>query len=511
MHLMTKRLTTKIRASKMVRPHKFGLLRGITPHLPPGLNPMISVVATRRLTLVAIVCLTIVLFRPSLQYAQTLGEPQQEQLLNGLKILMWPRPNDPNVLLKLRIHSGAAFDLAGKPGEMALLGDILFPDPATRDYFTDEMQGKLTVVTDYDGITITMQGRPSEFAQITEILRNGVVNTQLSAEIVNSVRDGRIKILKDTSISAPMVADRAIAARLFGDHPYGRPSNGSPESLARIERADLMLARDRFLNPNNATLAIVGNVQPNRALRVLRQLLGSWRKSEQIVPATFRQPAPPEGRTLIINGPGDDSVEVRIAARGTSRSDKDSLAASLVASVMRDRWQKLMPELDRSPVFVRHEARVLPGMFVLGATVKTASAQKALTTAKEVVKSVVDGGITATELDQAKAEAISAHNKALSNAEETAEAWLNLATYKLTTPNEELALLQRLSSNDVQRVAASIFGTSTIASVVVGNAEQLRAQLERNIPIEVLGEIKPEPKSPTESATPKLATPGKPD
>src|SRR5204863_8157035 len=83
-------------------------------------------------------------------FAQATPEPQRERLLNDLHILTWPRVGDQDVLIKLRIHSGAAFDLAGKSGEMALLGDILFPDPATREYFTEEMQGRLNVTTTYD-------------------------------------------------------------------------------------------------------------------------------------------------------------------------------------------------------------------------------------------------------------------------------------------------------------------------------------------------------------------------
>src|SRR5882762_4699270 len=81
------------------------------------------------------------------------AEPQQDQLLNGLRVLLWTRPGDQNVILKLRIHSGAIFDTAGKDGTMALLGDILFPDAATHEYFTGEMKGRLDVETDYDTIT----------------------------------------------------------------------------------------------------------------------------------------------------------------------------------------------------------------------------------------------------------------------------------------------------------------------------------------------------------------------
>ncbi|MDQ3259096.1 MAG: hypothetical protein M3R15_35405 [Acidobacteriota bacterium] len=82
------------------------------------------------------------------QLAEKPPEPRREQLLNGLKVLLWNRPGDAQVLLKLRIHSGAAFDLDGKEGLMALLGDALFPDSATRQYVTEDLGGKLVVSTD---------------------------------------------------------------------------------------------------------------------------------------------------------------------------------------------------------------------------------------------------------------------------------------------------------------------------------------------------------------------------
>ena len=88
-----------------------------------------------------------------------------------------------------------------------------------------------------------------------------------------------------------------LAARLYGAHPYGRLIAGTPESLARIERPDLMLARDRFLTADNARLVIIGGVEPARAMRAFRQFLGAWRKSEALVPATFRQPVAPDAGT----------------------------------------------------------------------------------------------------------------------------------------------------------------------------------------------------------------------
>jgi zinc protease len=443
-------------------------------------------------------------------------EPERTRLLNGLRVLIWSRANDQDVLLKLRVHSGAAFDLAGKGGGMALLGDILFPDPTTREYFIEEMQGRLNVTTDYDSITITMQGRAREFERIIEILRTALVTTQLTPENVAKTREGRIKVIKDTSISSSALADRAIAARLFGDFPYGRPYGGSVESLERVERADLMLARDRFLNPNNSTLVIIGGVSSNRAMRTLRQLLGVWRKSEQTVPATFRQVLPADPRTLIINAPTDQSVEVRFAMRGFSRKDADAPTAALLTLLARHRWEKLSPELTRHPIFVRHDAFLLPGMFVMGASVDSLLAGKTLASAKEVMQALATAPVTAAELDLAKSETLTLVNNELAKSDGVANAWLDSDTYELPSVAEQTRAINAITPGDLQRVAARLIKDAAFASVVVGNSEVLKAQLERAGKIEVMGEIAPKvvPNSQTKSdssAKPQIKSPAKPE
>lgn len=445
--------------------------------------------------------------------AQVSPAPEQARLLNGLRVVLWPRPGDQDVLIKIRIHSGAAFDLAGKSGSMALLGDILFPDPSTREYFAEEMQGRLNVTTDYDAITITMQGRAREFERIIEILRTALVTTQLTPENVAKAREGRTKVIRETGISSAMLADRAIATRLFGDFPYGRPYVGTVESLERIDRADLMLARERFLNPNNATLVVIGGVPTNRAMRALRQLLGIWRKSEQIVPATFRQPLAPDPRTLIINAPAEQSVEIRLAARGLARHDTDATSATLLAIVARERWQKLLPDLARNPVFVRHEAFSLPGKFVMGTTVDNLLAGKVVATAREVLKSLASSPVTIAELEQAKGELLATINKELAKPDGIADAWLDVDTYGLTPVAEQMRSLSSVSQNDLQRAATRLFSEAAFASVVVGNSELVKTQIERQGKVEILGELdsKTEVKSNQNTAKPQTKPAAKPE
>ena len=420
--------------------------------------------------------------------AQAPTQPEREQLLNGLDVLLWIKPGTPDITLKLRINSGAAFDFAGKSGQMALLGDLLFPDPATVDYFTDEMGGKLDVSVNYDSITITMVGKAAEFEQIIEVLRNALLATQLTPEVVTRMRDARIKLLRDTTIAPAEVADRAIAARLFGDFPYGRLAAGSPEDLGRVDRADLMQARDRFLNSNNATLAIVGGITKPRAMRALRQLLGPWRKSEQIIPTTFRQPDPPDPKTLIVNVPGPN-VEIRLGARGVARSDSDFHASAVLAKLAQHRWQSMTPQSATQPVFVRSEAYVLPGSFVLGTVTTSQHAADSVANAKKVIESLMNTPATPTEVERAINEAV--NEVAVFNAkpENAPDPWLDMDTYRLKAIQNQVGLLRSVTASDLLRVANRLFKSAALASVVAGETLQLKPALQGRLEFEVLGEI----------------------
>ncbi|HEX8843554.1 MAG TPA: pitrilysin family protein [Pyrinomonadaceae bacterium] len=419
--------------------------------------------------------------------AQSLPQPQREQLLNGLRVLVWNRPGDGNVYLKLRIHSGAAFDLSGKSGMMALLSDALFPDPTTREYFTEELGGRVEVASDFDSINVTLTGRATEFERIIELLRTALISIQLTPDVVTKLRDARIKMAREMNVSPALLADRAISARLLGDYPYGRPLNGSPETLARVERADLLLAHDRFLNPNNSTLAIIGGVDAKRAMRALKQLLGGWRRSETIVPATFRQPAAPDPRTLIVDLPGAETVEVRLAVRGVSRSDTDFAATTLLTIMARDLWLSTQPDLGKSAFFVRHEAHTLPGLFVMGAAVPAADASKALNNARTVLQRLAKDGGTPELIERARNEAVAELNKYVERPESLADVWLDADTFQLGSFEDRLRQLKSVSIEDVRRVAAKLFNEPSMATVALGSAEQLKPVLERTGKIEIFG------------------------
>ena len=430
--------------------------------------------------------------------AQSPSLPTREQLLNGLPVLYWQRPGDGNVFLKLRLNSGAAFDLAGKAGTMALLGDAFFPDPATRDYVRDQLGGQLDVATSYDSIEVTISGKASELERMVELLRNAIIGVNLSADSVTKLREARLAQLGKTPPSTSLIADRAVAARLFGPFPYGRPVQGDLESVAKVDRADLLLAQERFLHSDNAALVVIGGVERARLMRVLRQLLGPWQKADRSVSQTFRQPNAPDARTLLINQTGNNNAEVRLALRGFSRSDRDVIAASILSQIARQRWQAAVPEL--SSASVRHEAHTLPGMFVFAATVPAAAGQKALTAAQEVMKTLAETGPSAAELERAAGAALAEAGKRGGELDSIADLWLDSEIYKTSVTVNTANEISRLSIADIQRVAARLFKDAAQARIVVGDVEQLKSNINN---IELPG-TKPDSKPNVKTVDPQL-------
>jgi zinc protease len=360
---------------------------------------------------------------------------------------------------------------------------VLFPDPATREYVAEQLGGQLAVSTNYDGIDVLVSGKASEFERIVELLRGALVTTQLTPENVARVREARIKQLSEKPSSAN-IADRAIAARLFGNFPYGRSPGGSFESLSKIERADLMLARERFLTADNGTLVVIGGVAKLRVMRTLRQLIGPWQKSDRTVPATFRQPSPPDARVLLINQSGATTAEVRLAIRGLARSDRDYAAMSILSRIMQARLQAALPGVPSSSIMVRHDAHVLPGIFVFGAQVSAGGAPQIITAARYVMNSLVSSQPSITELETTRSEALSELTPQTSQTERIADYWLDIETYKLPSLSTQVTSIRTITAADVQHVAIRLFKDASMAAVAVGDAEQLKTSLGSSVELQ---------------------------
>jgi predicted Zn-dependent peptidase len=152
---------------------------------------------------------------------------------------------------------------------------------------------------------------------------------------------------------------------------------------------------------------------------------------------------------------------------------------------------------------VRSDAYVLPGAFVMGATVNSQTAVDAVTSAKKVLDSLMNTPATAAELERAKNEVVNEVTVMVAKPENAPDPWLDADTYRFSAVQDQIALLRAVTGSDLQRIANRLFKTAAIATVVAGETLQLKPALEGRLQYEVLGEIAspaPTPKPPVKPA-----------
>lgn len=371
--------------------------------------------------------------------------PRQEKLLNGLKILMWNEPKTNKVSLKIRIHSGSAFDPQGKEGLMRLLADNIFPNDAAREFFTEELDGSLEVVSNYDYIQINAVGRSDRLLDILQTIATVVTNPAIDKETTVRLRTALLGSVRELEKDPAYLADRAAAKRLLGTFPYGRPQMGSSESVQKIEYPDLLDAKQRFLTADNATVTISGTYNSDQAYRAIRRYFGGWLKADKKVPSTFRQPDEPDTKPLTVGSPTIEDTDMRYALRGIAKGDKEYPASDVLTRIALARWQALPVLAKSSYVFVRNEAHILPGYMLFSATLPQPLTDDA---ANKLRTHLIPASITETEfttmraLAQVKLEAVSIQDR-----------WLDVDTFKGLPVENETAVYQDLTLADVQRVA----------------------------------------------------------
>lgn len=398
-----------------------------------------------------IVLILLSLVAPAI-FSQTLPAPHKEQLLNGLKILLWQDAKAEKVTVRVRVHSGSAFDPQGKEGVMQMLADNIFPNEAAKEFFTEDLGGSLEVISNYDYIEIAASARSENFLTVLETLSTAISNPTLDKETTAKLRAALTSRVTGWEADPAYVADQAAARGLLGTFPYGRPEDGTSASIAKIDFADLVDAKQRFLTADNATVAVHGNFDRNLAMRAIRRYFGSWLKSDRKTPATFRQADDPAVSMIAVPSPKPEVAAIRMATRGVARGDKEFASSIVYTMALETRLKARVPAEFSEAVFVRNSPHLLPGIISIGfAAGKVDGVSNPRVEAGELVSKALAETVTNAEFQAAKDRFRSIWSK-----RDPQTFWLDTDTYKLASPDADAKAADQVTLAEVNSYAEKI-------------------------------------------------------
>lgn len=410
-------------------------------------------------------------------------------LANGLQVIAVSHHEQPAVSLRLLVRAGAAQDPDDKPGVAALLASLL--DQGTTSRSAEQIANSIDSIggalgtgagTDLSFVNAIVMKDSLTFGLdlVADIAQHPAFATdEIERQRQQSLSGMRVSY-EDPEFLANVVFDRLV----YGPHPYGRPQNGSPETLTALTRDDLVAFHRRWFGANNAILAIVGDVSAEEAFAGAERAFGKWAQVNAQA-AKPVEPPPPARRVVVIDKPGAVQTEIRVGNIGIPRKSDDFMALDLAAKVLGGEGANRLHRVLRSERGLTYGAEAdfnalkQSGDIVAKTNTRSETTGETLRLMVDEVWRLLRDRVGERELEGAQEYLTGSFPLTIETPSQIALQILNAVFFGLDM-SELQTYRERVSAvtvEDVQRVARSYLHPDRLTIVLVGDASAFTKQL----------------------------------
>lgn len=426
-------------------------------------------------------------------------------LANGLQVLFVPYHEQPSVSYRLLVRAGAVQEPADKPGVASFVASMLNQGTTSRS------AKAIANVIDSAGGFLNV-GSGNELTYIS----GGVIKDQtdtalaLVADVAQhpAFADDEIGLQRRQALSAlqvgyddPEYLAGAVFDRIvFGLHPYGRPNEGTPDSIARLTRGDLVAFHQRWFAPNNALLALVGDLSEDEAFAAAEKAFGAWARRD-VPQFTLSDLPPPARRVVVVDRPGSAQTEIRVGHITIPRTHPDYIPLDMAIRILGGEGANRLFGVLRTDRGLTYGASADLHTFKMSGEVVAETDTRSSATG-ETLRLMVDEftrlqrePVHAAELRGAQDFIAGNFPLSIESSSAIAEQVLSRLFYGQSLDEIETYLdrVGRVTPDEVQRVSRQLLKPDQLSIVLVGDAAAFVDQLRRvgfteyeRIPIEQL-------------------------
>ena len=411
---------------------------------------------------------------------------QSVTLDNGMQVIVWPDRDIPNLALYNFVRVGSRNEVPGITGLAHFFEHMMFNGTSTRqpgdfDRIMEASGGRNNASTSAD-LTLYQDWFPkTALATVLELEADRLRNLSFDPKIIESERgvvssERRLRV-EDSTVGKLY---EQVSASAFTAHPYGIPTIGWPADIEAWSLDDLKKFFATYYAPNNCTLVLVGDVEPQQAIALVRQYF-------EPIPS---QPAPPPIRTREPKQQGERRVTIQAAAQtpllqlayhGISGSDARYTTLELLMRVLIDGdASRLHRALVEKQLAVSADGQADSGfdpglvsfLMSLPTGMDPARTQAAF---DEEITRLVREGVTAGELARARNQALADFWRTLATIDGKAEA---LGTYAVLRGGHQKLFeapraYESVTAESLQKLAAELLvSTNRTVGVLTGTQVQ---------------------------------------
>ncbi|HYL98198.1 MAG TPA: pitrilysin family protein, partial [Blastocatellia bacterium] len=280
------------------------------------------------------------------------------------------------------------------------------------------------------------------------------------------------------------VAMKAFNQLVFHGHPYRWPVNGTEETLSKLTLADVQAFYAREYQPSQIILTIVGDVTLEQATALVQTHFGSWKKGAS-PPRTTKDPSPIKRKTVQLVEKDLTQSTIVLGHGGIQRAHPDFYAVTVMNYILGAGGfsSRLMDSIrDKQGlaygIMSHFDARLLPGSFWVNLQTRTEATNQAIAGVLAELKNIREAPVSDQELAEAKSFLIGSFPLRLDSTAKLAQVLAQVEFYGLGFEyfSQYPKWIERVTKEDVQRVAKQYLDPQRYALVVVGNLAKAKVK-----------------------------------
>ena len=438
----------------------------------------------RKLTALSIIAfLSLVLVK----YADAF-EIKQVTSNSGITAWLVEDHKNPLITMQFMVRSGSSIDPKTKTGLAYLVSGLL--DEGAGDLDSKSFQATLeknSIALSFNARMDSFSGTLSTLTETKEeaflLLASAIKEPRFDPEPTLRVKSQIAASLRASKENPNNIAGKLWWQLAFPSHAYGRPKKGTPETLASITREDMKDYVNKNLIKDNISISVVGDMTTGELSAVLDDIFGDLPSSSSRNELRNTR-VKNSGETVIVERDIPQSVVI-FGHDGIKRDDADWYAATILFEILAGGFGSRLTEEIREKRGLTYGVAAYPlpldkaGVIVGSVSTVNGRVAESIRLIRDIWRRFGEEGPTIEEIQNAKDYINGSFSLRFTNSKTIVGVLNALQRFDLGKNyiEERPNLIEKVTPEDLKRVAKRIFKAESLTFVIVGNPVNIKATM----------------------------------
>jgi len=406
------------------------------------------------------------------------------KLKNGLRMIAVPMKNANSVTVLVLVGTGSKYETKDINGISHFLEHMFFkgtkkrPNTQQISETLDKIGGEYNAYTSKEitGFWARVDKKHTDIA--LDWVSDMLLNSKFDAEEIEREKGVIVEELNMYLDTPTAYVGELFEDLLYGDQPAGWRIVGEKENILSFNREKILNYFNSHYFSQNAVVCVAGNISTKETTKKLEKYFSEIKNSEiKNKITTIEKQTKPE---VLIHYKKTDQTHFCLGVRTFNMYDKRKYTLTLLGIIlggnMSSRLFISVRERNGLGYYIHtsNDNTTDTGYLVTQAGVKNDSLEKAIQLTLTEYKDLKNKKITSQELKKAKDYIRGSTYLSLDSTSAQANFYgtQEIMNEKLLSPEEKLKLIDKVSINDINKVAKEIFVAENLNLAIIGPIEE---------------------------------------